>query len=165
MAVIAHDNPGRALTVNGTAEATIIDAIVFSTADVLNFGTISPGAASSVVTIAPNTGARTVSGDASLVPGGGEQDGTFSLDGTDGEVMTVDIPANGDVTLTATLDTLDVNDFKWSYNGGAVNNTDGTLTLATGGPHVFSVGAALTVPANAVANDYTGTYSVTINYQ
>lgn len=165
--ILAQQNPGRAITVTGQAEAVILKALTFTPIDVLDFGTIVPSTSNdSVIAIAPNTGARTlVSGAASLIAGGGENDGTFHLDGFDGETVVVEMPANGSVKLQSVMEELDVHDFTWSYNGGPVITGDDTLELATGGPHIFSVGASLTVPQNMADDSYSGSYSITLNYQ
>lgn len=165
---LASAHKAYAVTENGSIEAVILEPIVLSAADTLDFGDISPGTAASTVTIAPGTGARTLaSGDAQLVAGGGEQDGTFNLDGADGEIVTIDVPADGSITVLSGADSMDVDGFTWTYNGGAATVGDGTATLAVGGApgHTLSVGATISVTNTQAAGTYTGSFPVTVLYQ
>lgn len=155
-----------AITTSGNIEATILEAITLAAVDTLDFGRIAPGTIDTVVYVAATTGARSITaGDGTLVAGGGEQDGTFNLDGSDGLTVTIDVPADATVTVTNGTDTLEVDSFEWSYDGGATTVGDGTVVLAVGGPDVLSVGAELTVEALDSAGTYTGTFDVTVDYQ
>ena len=164
-AFAAQNNSGLAVTVTGTAEATILEAVTLTAGDMLDFGTIIPGAGDSVVTIAAVTGGRSRTGDAVLATSGAGNDGTFIIGADDGSQISVDLPENGEVTIAEGINTMQVDDFTWAYNGGAVQSADGNVTLSGAGPHTLSVGASLTVPASTAAAVYSGTYNITINYQ
>ena len=152
-----------AITASGDIEAVILDAISLTPGDDLQFGTIVTGAAPSEVTIAPVTGTRTLDSGDAVLSGGTVGDGTFDLNGTATYPVTIDVPASD--TVTSGANSMNVIDFAWSYNGGAVTVGDGTATLAAAGPHVLSIGATLQLVGSQPAGTYTGSYDVTVNYQ
>ena len=155
-----------AITTSGNIEANILAAITLTAVDTLDFGRIAPGTIDTVVYVAATTGARSITaGDGTLVAGGGEQDGTFNLDGSDGLTVTITVPADGAITVANGLDTLEVDSFEWSYDGGATTVGNGTAVLAVGGPDILSIGAELTVEPTDPAGTYTGTFPVTVDYQ
>ncbi|QQG36911.1 MAG: DUF4402 domain-containing protein [Micavibrio aeruginosavorus] len=163
---ISHQ--ARAVSDTGDIEATIVQPITFTAVDTLDFGNIAaPTAGTNTVVIAPNTGARTLAGggDGLLIAGGGEQDGTFNLDGEDTLTVDIDVPADGTVTVTSGANTMNVDVFTWAYDGGGATTGDGSVALAVGGPDVLSVGATLSVGTAQAAGTYTGTYTVDVTYQ
>lgn len=157
----------KAVTTAGDVEATILQAITLTAVDDLDFGNIIAGTSLTNVAIVPVTGARSITnaGDATLAGGGGENDGTFNLDGSDTVTVTIDVPADGTVTVTSGANSMPVDAFRWGYNGAGNTLGDGTVALAAGGPHVLSIGATLGVGNAQAAGTYTGTYNVTVNYQ
>ncbi len=162
--VTAAGTPSQAITAQGDVQANIISSLSFTKVDTLDFGSIMSDTAGSVVRIEPNTGARTlVSGTGTLVTGGTEGDGTFSLDGVSAMDVFIDIPASA--TVVNGSHNMTVSNFVWSYNGDTPSSVDGVVTLGLLGPLFLSIGADLTVAANQAAGLYTGTYSVTVNYQ
>lgn len=161
--LISAATPTQAVTVTGDVRANILASLSFTKGDTLDFGSISPGASASIVRIAPSTGARTlVSGDATLVTGGTENDGTFIIDGIGGLNVSVDIPVS--TTVLGGFVPMTVDNFSWSYNGGTASNADGAVALIAG-PSTLSIGADLHVGGSQDAAIYTGIYSVTVNYQ
>lgn len=157
--------PAQAVTLSGDVQATILNALSFTKQDALDFGSISAGTTASVVRIAPNSGARSqlAGGTATLVTGGSEADGTFLLDGDGGLTVVINVPASTNVI--SGLESMLVDNFIWSYNGGGVQSGTDTATLANPGPATLSIGADLHVDANQAVGVYSGTYSVTVNYQ
>lgn len=154
----------QAITAQGDVQANIITSLSFSKIDTLDFGSVMSDASGSVVRVAPVTGARTlVSGTGTLVTGGSENDGTFTLGGVPGMNMFIDIPTSA--TVSYGVNSMTVNNFIWSYDGSTPSSADGPAALNMGGSATLSVGADLTVGANQPAGLYTGTYSVTVNYQ
>lgn len=155
-----------AITTNSDIQAIIVEPVSLVSVDDLDFGSIAAGTlGSDTVTIAPNTGARTKgAGDAVLIGAVGV-DALLNLDGADGATVTIDVPANGTVTVDFGPESMAVDDFTWSYNGGGATTGDGTAVLAVGGPHGLSIGATLTVGAGQAAGTYTGNFDVVVNYQ
>ncbi len=138
----------QAATATATAKAQILRQItVTKTAD-LDFGTIVTGAAASTVVISP-AGARTCG--AGLVCTNAATAAAFGIVGTTGSVVT--LAAAGPVSLVS---------------GG--NNMSATLltsaaTRTLTGTDSFTVGGTLSVGANQADGAYTGTFTVTVDYQ
>ena len=140
----------HAATATGTATAKILRQITLTNTSDLQFATIISGATASTVAVSTAGG---VTCGAGLTCTGTTTAANFDVAGTDGAVVVVGGDAN--VTLNGSL-------------GGTMNSSltysDATITLgATGGS--FQVGGTLSVGANQVAGDYTGTFNVTANYQ
>ncbi len=144
-----------AASATSPANATIVQAISLSNTLSLEFGDIAAGTVASVVRV-DTAGLRTLqSGDATLVSGGTVRAASFDATGTNN--------AGYDITLPASLIISD---------GGGNNMTVDTFThsagatpnLGAGGADTFTVGADLQVGAAQVANTYTGTFTVTVNY-
>lgn len=156
--------PSQAVTTQGDVQANILSALSFTKGDTLDFGSIMSGSASSVIRIAPITGARTlVSGNATLVTGGSENDGTFDLDGVGGLSVLIDVPVS--TLVTSGGNNMTVSNFSWSYDASTPLAADGPAALSLLGSLPLSIGADLAVGANQASGVYTGTYSVTVNYQ
>lgn len=161
--VMGAGTSSQAITTQGDVQANILSALSLTKVDTLDFGSIMSGTTSSVIRIAANSGVRTLeSGNAALVTGGNEQDGTFELDGVPFLNVLVDIPTS--VTVSDGTNNMTVSNFAWSYDNGLASGVDGVVALGLGAASL-SIGADLTVGANQPAGGYTGTYSVTVNYQ
>ncbi len=147
---------GHALAASdtGTANATIIAPITITAVLTLEFGQIVTGAAASVVRIS-TAGARSlVSGNASL-SGGTFRAATFDVTGEPSTTYAITLPA-GAATLTSGGDTMTVD--TW------VSNPTPTGTLSGGGTETISVGADLNIGASQASGAYTGTYTMTVDY-
>lgn len=140
----------NAATVTATAEVDILAPVTLAQTAGLDFGVVASGAAAGTVTMTPASDARVCT--APLVCVGASNRGAFSVVGA--STFTVGITVAASTTLTG---------------GGApmtVVLTPSTTTLvATGVPQTFFVGGALTVGAAQAAGTYTGTYTVSANYQ
>ncbi len=138
----------QAATATATAKAQILKQItVTKTAD-LDFATIITGAAASSVIVSP-AGVKTCG--AGLVCTGTVAAAAFGIVGTTGSVVT--LAADPSVTL----------------NSGANSMTATLLTSAATrtltGTDSFTVGGTLAVGASQADGAYTGTFTVTVNYQ
>ena len=146
--------PALAASDTGTANATIIAPITISANLTLEYGQIVTGSSASVVRIS-TAGARSlVSGDASL-SGGTFRAGTFDITGEPSATYAITLPGSA-ATLTSGGNTMTVD--TWVSSVGA------TGTLSGGGLETFTVGADLNVGATQASGAYTGTYSVTVDY-
>lgn len=139
----------EAATATGTARAKILRPITVTAVDDLQFGTIITGASASTVDITPAGGFTCGAG---LVCSGTNSAGSFNITGTTGQTVSIAVPAS--VTL----------------NSGANSMTASLTSSATSAVLVanaasFTVGGSLAVGANQADGDYTGTYTVTVNYQ
>ena len=137
-----------ATTATATASAVILRPItVTKTAD-LNYARIVTGAAASTVIVTP-AGARTCG--VGLTCLGTTTAAAFSVVGTIGSVTTVTVPAT--VTLTSGANNMT----------STLVSSAATLTLAAA--NSFSVGGVLAVGASQPDGAYTGTFTVTVDYQ
>jgi hypothetical protein len=121
----------------------------------LSFGRIAAGAGGTV-TVAPG-GARSASGGVVLVSSGSGTAAQFILTGAGSGTFGITLPANGVVLLTGPNGaTMPVNYFS--------SMPAGTGTLSTGGTQTLNVGATLGVGATQQAGDYSGVFSVIVNF-
>lgn len=149
-----------AATGTGTANATVVTPIAIANSSPhLRFGSFSTSAAGQTVAIATD-GTRTLSGALGV---GTAQDafGAASFAVTGDSTLTYDItlPTNGTVNITTGIGdatrTMAVSDF--------ISNPTGTGAL-TAGAQTLLVGATITTVASQVAGIYTGSFSVTVQY-
>jgi hypothetical protein len=159
----AFTAPAQAADQTGTAAAAVVRPNTLIKTDDLDFGTLISGAAGSV-TINPITAARTTSGGVTPV-GGGAQRATFQ--GTGGWLLLIVTGSNsvtlartggGAAPMTASL-TRAV-----STSGGGITLLGPSATLFPSGVQTYYIGGTLTVPANQPAGDYSGTFTLTVNY-
>ncbi len=137
----------QAATANADARATILAPVIVTNTSALDFGLIAAGPASSVTV--STAGARTCG--AGLVCTGATTAANFTVVGVVGQTVGVSVPAN--VTLAS-----GTNNMTATLNGSAAS-------ILLDGTDAFSVGGVLGVGANQAAGAYTGTFTVTVNYQ
>ncbi len=150
-AAIAMVSTGaNAATATATAKVDILAPVTLSQTAGLDFGTVASGAAAGTVAI--GTGADTRTCSAGLACVGASNRGAFSVVGA--STYTVVITVAASTTLSG---------------AGAPMNLALTPSAATivanGLPQTFWVGGTLTVGAVQAAGTYTGTYSVSADYQ
>ncbi|WP_198912288.1 DUF4402 domain-containing protein [Parvularcula mediterranea] len=139
-------------TADFTASALILEAITVTKSTDLDFASIAPDASTAATVEVTPAGARNCG--AILTCSGTVSAASFSVTGADGATFAVTLPAAANITSGA--DTMLVDTFTSSLTG----NT-GTLT---GGAATFSLGATLNVGAAQPAGSYTGTFTVTVDY-
>ncbi len=154
--------PAAAADLNGTVNAAIVRPNTLIKTDDLDFGTMTSGTTGGTVSINAVTGARTTTGGVTPV-GGGTQRAIFQ--GTGGILL---ITVSGDTSVTLAR-----------AGGGAPNMTASLVraastsgggiallgaTLLPSGVQTYYIGGTLTVPANQPAGDYSGTFTLTVNY-
>jgi hypothetical protein len=138
----------------GNASATIVAPIKATENTAMNFGSVSPDELIATTVVLDPGGLGVSSGDgAGLVPLSGAQEGIFDVTGA---AVAYDITVQpGASTLTSGLNTMSVDTFTASKASGTDASND-----------TFSVGATLRVGINQAAGaPYSGTYTVTVNYQ
>ncbi len=149
--------------ISGNASATVIAPIVLAETAAMNFGTISPGTASSTITVDTANGRTLASGDATLIGGAGATSGAFTIQGNSGTAFTLTLSV--DAVLSdgaATPNTM-------TMLATSLTETGSALTL-DGTAQAFAIGGTLTVPSGQVAGSYStantgGTpFTVTANY-
>lgn len=154
--------PAHAADTNVTANAAIVRPNTLIKTDDLDFGTLVSGPTAGTASVNAVTGARTTSGGVTPV-GNDAQRATFQ--GTGGILLitvsgstsvTLSRVGGGAPTMTATL----VRAASTSGGGIALLGS----TLLPSGIQTYYIGGTLTVPANQPAGDYTGTFTLTVNY-
>lgn len=123
---------------------------------VLNFGTVTRSSSSGTVTITAD-GDRSATGGVSVLSSSEFSAALFSASGENNAEFSIALPDDNDVLLTLDGGT------KTMEVTGFGSNSD--LVLSASGTATFSVGAILHLDADQVAGDYSGSFSVTINYQ
>lgn len=120
----------------------------------LAFGSLVAGSGGNV-TVSPAS-VRSASGGVVLVPSGPGAAAQFSVTGDPSATYAISLPANGVVSLTSGANSIAVNTFTSSPNL--------TGTLSIGGSQTLYVGATLDVGSNQPSGSYSGSFSVTVNY-
>lgn len=122
----------------------------------LSFGAFLAGSGGTVV-VSP-AGFRSRTGGVLLIgQGAAAAASQFVVSGSAGAAYTLTLPANNLVMLA------DGNSHTMAVNAFVANPSGGTLPA--GGTQIVYVGASLSVGSGQPAGDYTGSYSVTANYQ
>ena len=161
-AMIALAAPVHAADFPGTATAAVVRPNTLIKTDDLDFGTIISGATGGTVSVDAVTGARTRTGGATLVGNDAQRarfqgTGGFLLITVSGSTSVTLTRAGGGATpMTATLTRAA------STSGGGIALL-GT-TLLPSGVQTYYIGGTLTVPANQPEGDYSGTFTLTVNY-
>ena len=132
--------------------------IAISNTSGLAFGKFAAGSGGSI-TVDTN-GARTRSGGVVLLSSGAGAAAAFNIGDPDAGNLTktyiITLPANDTVTLASGSNSMAVNNFISNPSGSAIMSA-GTQTL--------TVGATLSVGADQPVGNYSGNFSVTVNYQ
>ncbi len=137
-----------------TASAAGAADITIANNQPLAFGRFAAGTGGSI-TINP-AGARTSSGGVALISSGTGSAARFTVSG-DLRTYLIHLPANGTVSLSGPSGaTMALNNF--------TSNPSGIGTLTGSGSQSVTVGATLSVSANQTPGAYTGSFSVTVDY-
>jgi len=154
--------PAYAADMPGTANAAVVRPNTLIKTDDLDFGTLISGATGGTVTINPVTNARTTSGGVTPV-GSAAQRAIFQ--GTGG-ILLITVSGSTSVSLTragggaAPMTASLVRAASTSGGGIALLGS----TLLPSGVQSYYIGGTLTVPANQPEGDYSGTFTLTVNY-
>lgn len=152
---------GEAFAANTNLQmsAKIIAPVSITKTAILNFGTLTENGAGGTATV-DNTGARVVGGGVTGI-GGGVTAGGFQLKAAIGFKIDVSMPAtatvsNGAVTMKVGAFTID--------GGPASTATPFTHVMVAATDTGMKVGGTLTVGAAQATGTYTGTVTLTANY-
>jgi hypothetical protein len=140
----------NAATVTATAKVEILAPVTLTQTAGLDFGVVAGSAAGGKVTLTPASDVRACTGG--LVCVGAAQRGAFSVVGASGYTLAVTVAPT--TTLTGAGAPM-----------GVTLTSSAATVLATGLAQTFNVGGVLTVGAAQTAGTYTGTYSVSADYQ
>ncbi len=140
----------EAATANATARAKILRQVTLTNTSDLEFGTIVTGAAASTVDVS-TSGARTCG--AGLVCSGTTTAANFNIGGTATQTVNVVVPAS--VSLSNGSATMNV----------ALTSTATSVVMNSSNAGSIQVGGTLSVAANQADGDYSGTFTLTADYQ
>lgn len=145
----------RAGTAVAPVEAVTISRLSLVKTEDLDFGTLIVGPAAGTATINPNTGARTTTGGVVAASGG-----------TPGRAEFVGAGRRGILTIVTIGPSPLISNGSGGTMSTVLNVQGGTgVRLFPGtGVQTFRVGGTLTVGANQQQGDYSGTFTLTVNY-
>ena len=144
-----------AANATGNASANIVTPLSVVETTAMNFGSISPDSlVATTVVLDEVTGVAASTDGAGVL--GGSNAGVFTVSGSGALAIAVTYSA-GDVlscdTPGCVFPDMPIGTF-----------TDDAATNLVGGSEVFNVGATLSVGANQGVDTYSGTFTVTVNY-
>ncbi|WP_243315621.1 DUF4402 domain-containing protein [Geothrix paludis] len=147
-----------------TATARIYVPITLNKNTDLSFGDIFADPTGGTVTLDPKSTTRTTGGPA-LATTGTVSPAAFTVGGKRNASYAITLPADGTVTLSGPGAAMLVSKFTASVNNGTPTATPtGLIPNTAGATQTFTVGATLTLGANQMDGDYTGTFNVTVAY-
>lgn len=154
--------PAAAADGNAIANAAVVRPNTLLKTDDLDFGTLVSGPTGGTVTVSPVTNARTTGGGVTPV-GGGAHRATFV--GTGGRLL---IFVSGSTSVTLTRAGGGAAPMIASLVRAATTSGGGVAllgaTLLPSGVQTYYIGGTLTIPANQPPGDYSGTFTLTVNY-
>ncbi len=155
-----------ALAQNGAqseAEAIVLRPLSFFKVNDLDFGSIIASGTAGTVRLAPD-GTRTRTGGVTLAGNGGEP-ARFAGLGTPNRQVNISLGSNT-IWITGPGVRMRVRDFEIGSTPTAILSTTPTrFSIASAlGNYNFPVGGTLEVGANQAPGDYSGTFTITLNY-
>ena len=145
------------------ADVIILRPLSFFRVNDLDFGDIIASGTAGTVRLAPD-GTRTRTGGATLAGNGGEP-ARFAGLGTPNRQVNISLGSNT-IWITGPGPRMRVRNFEIGSTPTAILSTTPTrFTIASAlGNYNFPVGATLEVGANQTPGDYSGTFTITLNY-
>lgn len=145
--------PSFASDVEADAGAKIVAPLQISNSTALYFGTIAPSLTSSDTVVVSPAGAKACGAELTCLTDD-HTAAAFLVNGEAGASYTIDLPSQINISNGAGANMV-VDAFTGSKNGG---------TLVAGEDN-FTVGGTLDVAANQATGEYTGTFTVSVEYQ
>lgn len=143
-----------AASASATASATIVQAITLSNTAALNFGSIAPSTAGGNVVVGTADTRTTCAGGNFC--SGTVTSASFTVAGAPSYNYSITLPATA-ASLTGPGTAMSVGSF--AHSAGA------TPALNASGSASFKVGGTLAVGGGQTAGSYSGTFSVSVDYQ
>lgn len=164
MGSLAASTAAHADQTAADAQIAVVRPLEFIRVENLDFGQVIRSSTAGTVTIAPN-GTRTKTGGVTLV-GTGFQAAEFAGMGTNNQRVDVSLGANF-INVTGPGAPMRVHTFVIGSTPTAILTTTPRRFRINSptGIFIFPVGATLDVGANQAPGTYTGTWSITLNYQ
>lgn len=155
LAAASFATPAQAATTaSATATAEVLSSLtVTSTAD-LQLGQIAANTGGTVTVNADST----ASSSGSLISTGTRAPAAFDVAGSPNAMVLVTLPGSAvNLTRVSGTETMSL--------GGFNTNPNGAFQLDGAGAGSFNVGGTLTVGSGQIPGTYTGTFSVSVEYQ
>ena len=155
--------PAFAADTNVTVNAAIVRPNTLIKTDDLDFGSLISGATGGTVTVNPVTNARTSGGGVTLVGSSARRaeflgtGGIFLIFVSGSTSVTLARVGGGAPSMTASAGP------RREHRAAAASSLLGA-TLLPSGLQTYYIGGTLTVPANQPAGDYSGTFTLNVNY-
>ena len=162
-AVAAVSVPVSAATQTGVVSVVTIKPLNIINTAPLDFGSIIPAPAGGTVVINAQTGARTST--VVTLAGGPFSRARFVAAGTPLRVVTLSVNPSPAITITNGVSTMTINQLRVSADGGGPQPFGPNHTLNATGVINFDIGGRLNVGANQAPGLYTGTFTLTMDYQ
>ncbi len=162
--VLAQQTQGPTRTRSAEAKLIVLRQLSFFRVQDLDFGDIIPGPSAGVVRILPD-GTRTTTGGVSVV-GSTHQPARFAGLGSFNQQVLISVSSNT-IQLIGPGAPMTLSQFEIGSTPTAILSTAPTRfrITNTNGQFNFPVGARLAVGANQAAGNYSGNFSITLNYQ
>ena len=145
----------------GTAKTAVLGPVAMLNTAPLDFGGIAP-ASGGTVTIDAQTGARTAVGV--VLAGGTPSNARFISTGTPNRTVTIAL-SPVPIIISNGANTMSINQIRVSVNGGGPQPVGPDANLGASGVINYAVGGRLTVAAAQADGLYTGTFTLTMDYQ
>ena len=161
--VSAYIGISRADSSTTDSDIEILDGVVITENNSLDFGAVVKPALISVVKMS-TAGSRTLeSGDATLIPGDAGNQADYDLTSDIGE--TVELSISNVVDPDANI-VLTPSSFKASVAGGGDQDIGaGAITFTSTGTDNVDVGAEVSINPAVTTGEYTGTFDLNADYQ
>lgn len=145
----------------GVVKTAVLGPVAMINTAPLHFGNMAPGSGGTVIVNA-QTGTQTSSGVIHL--GGTVSNARFIATGTANRVVTLAL-APSPIVITNGVATMSINQLRVSVNGAGPQPLGPNHNLGPLGIINFAVGGRLNVAANQATGAYTGTFTLTMDYQ
>ena len=147
-------------TGRATAEILSPMGINHSDTDALNFGQMLAG----TYTVTVDTSGTATFSDATKKVGNTTSADVFTITGTDGMNYTLNVPNTITLTGKSKSKTMSVNEIKVKIDSGSEQGAGDIKTTLSGTGATVRVGGTLKVTSDAVVDEYSCTYTVTLTY-
>lgn len=160
IALGAAGQTAQAATAGVGINAIVLDPVQITAVATLNFGSLTESSAGTITVDNGDSVSGTTGGVTSI--GGTIQSGDFTLKGSTGRQIDVTAPAS--VILSSGGNTMTVSTFTVNGGGVDINATAFTRSLAAATETGFKLGGTLNVGAGQASGTYTGSVTLTANY-
>lgn len=155
----------NAATTDVPISAVVLAPVQITQTRTMMFGSMTVATGSSGTLTVTNLDGTSATGGVTIV-GSNAQAGGFTLKGSTGVNIDVSAPASVQITHTVTNTIkMTVDQFKINAAAGTINATPFVRSLAAATETGFRLGGRLTASAAQAAGTYTGSVTLTANYQ